>query len=144
MKSLNNHGFTFVEIIIALGLVAILLPALSRALSFSIRVAAQGEKFSQAYNLAQQGMEEMYAQKSQNWSTFVGLTPTPVYISSYRREITIANGLRCGTKPTWVICDASSMGSQSDPDTKKVTVVVYWPEVGGEQNVTLNSYVTNH
>jgi type II secretory pathway pseudopilin PulG len=136
----NNFGFTFVEIIIALGLSAILLPALGRALSFSIRVASQGEKFSQAYALAQQGMENMYAQKSQNWSTFTNSTTTTV-IAPFTRVITIVNGLRCGFKPTWEIC---TTGSQSDPDTKKVTVVVSWPEAGGPQNVTLDSYVTNH
>ena len=135
---MKNKGFTFVEIIVALGLAAIMLPALGRALSFSIRVASQGEKFSQAYNLAQQDMESMYAQKSQNWSGFTGST---IVTSPYTRVITVSSVQRCGVKPTWTICTS---GGVSDPDTKKITVVVSWAEVGGPQQITLTSYVTNH
>ncbi len=87
MKKFDG-GFTFIEIIISIGLAAILLPALGGALSFSLRVASQGEKFSQAYNLAQQGMEQMYAAKSQDWSTFTNSITTTV-ISPFTRAITI-------------------------------------------------------
>ncbi len=139
MKKFDG-GFTFIEIIISIGLAAILLPALGGALSFSLRVASQGEKFSQAYNLAQQGMEQMYAAKSQDWSTFTNSITTTV-ISPFTRAITIEDGLRCGFKPTWEIC---STGSQSDPDTKKVTVVVFWPEAGGTNIASVSGYVTNH
>ena len=130
----NNRGFTFVEIIIALGLSAILLPALGRALSFSIRVASQGEKFTQAYALAQQGMENMYAQKSQDWAS---LADSTIAIPPFTRSVTIGPVRRnLGGN-----IDASGL---ADANTKYITVVVFWPESAGVQQVTLNSYVTNH
>jgi len=133
----NHSGFTFVEIIIALGLAAILLPALGRALSFSIRVASQGEKFTQAYALAQQGMETLYAQKSQDWSSLSdGTTTSP--LSPFSRDVTISS-----VKRNLLSGDIDSGGSP-DPNTKLIHIVVSWPETGGTQNVTLNSYVTNH
>lgn len=134
----RQAGFTFVEIIIALGLAAILLPALGQALSFSIRVATQGEKFSQAYNLAQQGMEQIYAQKSQNWSALANSTYT---IGQYTRDITIESILRCGVPPAWDICPD---GNPDDGNTKKITVVVSWPETGGMQTASLSGYVTHY
>lgn len=134
----NTQGFTLVEIIVALGLSAILMPALGQALSFSIRVASQGEKFSQAYNLAQQGMEKMYAEKSQNW---LGLADSTSTIGTYTRVITVDDVLRCGVPPTWEIC---SDGNPDDGETKKITVVVSWEEPGGIQIASISSYVTNH
>lgn len=134
----NNLGFTFVEIIVALGLAAILLPALGAALSFSIRVALQGEKFSQAYTLAQQGMEQIYAQKSQNWNGLASATTT---IGQYTRVVTVEDVLRCGIPPTWEIC---ADGNPDDGNTKKITVVVSWPEAGGTPVASLSGYVTNY
>jgi len=132
----DSAGFTFIEIIIALGLAALLLPALGRALSFSIRVASQGEKFTQATALAQQGMENVYAQKSQNWSLLSdGPTTTP--FPPFTRTVTVS-----GVKRN--LSGNIDSGGSTDPNTKFIQIVVFWPEVGGDQNVTLNSYVTNH
>lgn len=129
-----QHGFTFVEIIIALGLAAILLPALGRALSFSIRVASQGEKFSQAYALAQQGMENIYAQKSQDWASLANST---IVVLPFTRTIQISPITRD------ISGNISGTGT-SDPNTKFVHVIVSWPESVGTQQITLDSYVTNH
>lgn len=130
----NNLGFTFVEIIIALGLSAILLPALGRALSFSLRIASQGEKFSQAYALAQQSMETLYAQKSQDWAS---LADSTISIPPFTRSLTIDPVKRNLSGNI----DANGL---VDANTKYITVIVSWPEAGGPQNVTLHSYVTNH
>jgi type II secretory pathway pseudopilin PulG len=157
----NNLGFTFVEIIIALGLSAFLLPALGHALSFSIRVASQGEKITQAYNLAKEGMEAVFYIKSHSdpnwkwtdtspakdsyrpgmnpdgtWSLMPSITPTPgpetftrtVYVDPVYRDINDE------------IRDTGSL----DHDTRKVTVIVTWPETGGKQTASLSAYVTKH
>ncbi len=80
MKSAKS-GFSFVEIIIAIGLAAIFLPALSQVLSLSIRSASQGEKYSQAQAIAQEGMEAAFYLKSLNdanwnWTTTPSKTAT--------------------------------------------------------------------
>jgi type II secretory pathway pseudopilin PulG len=136
---MNNKGFTFVEIMISIGLAAIMLPALAQALSFSIRVASQGEKFTQAYSLAQKEMETAYAQKSKDWNSLVdsGSTGFP-----YTLGVTITGVKRCGTKPNLVICN--DLSKPDDLDTKKITVTVSWHEAGGDQIIKLESYVTRH
>lgn len=163
----NNAGFTFVEIIIALGLSAILIPALGRALSFSIRVASQGEKFSQAYALAQENMEAIYYIKSQgigwdwintptdslyqpnnsggNWVLGGTVTVPVVGPVPYTRTVQISH-IKRSTIPPFDICDEPCTDPFATPNdyTRKITVLVSWPEAGGTQQVTLNSYVTNH
>lgn len=157
----RQAGFTFVEIIIALGLAAILLPALSRALSFSLRVAAQGETFSQAYALAQEDMEAVYYIKSNdptNWAwdssspadgtyqptksgsawALGSLVTTPVVSPApFTRTVQVTSVNRD------ISGNISATGTQ-DPKTKLVHVVVSWPEATEMQQVTLDSYVTNH
>ncbi len=157
----RQAGFTFVEIIIALGLAAILIPALGRALSFSLRVAAQGEMFSQATALAAEEMEAIYYIKgndSTNW-TWTAASPTSgVYQPStsgaawvlgvpvvtlvvspapFTRAVTIFSVNRD-------VNGNINPGGTLDVNTRLVHVVVSWPEATGTQQVTLDSYVTNH
>lgn len=157
----NNLGFTFVEIIVALGLAAILLPALGNAIAFSIRAASQGEKFTQAYALAQEGMEAIYYIKSNNDTNWAWSASSPadgIYQPSKSGSIWVFGSpvttpvisplpFTRTVQVSSVNRDASgniiSSGAQ-DPNTRFVRVVVSWPEPGGPQNVTLNSYVTNH
>lgn len=169
MKSHNKSGFTFIEIIIALGLAAIIIPALAGVLSFSIRVTSQGEKFTQANALAREGMEAIYYIKSNdptNWdwtSTPTNTSPGQYYqpkksgniwilgsITSnpsitnapFTRTVTIEVVRRCGTAPDLYIC--TDPLAAVDNYTREITTVVSWLEVGGPQKVSLESYVTAH
>lgn len=156
---MNNKGFTFVEIIIALGVAAILLPALGRAISFSIRVASQGEKFSQAYALAQEDMEAIYYIKSNdptNWAWTASSPADGTYQPSKSGNIWVLGSIVTPTPSpapftrsvqiSTVSRDINGdIGSGSlDPNTRLVHVVVSWPEANDIQKVTLDSYVTNH
>ena len=146
----NNFGFTFVEIIIALGLAAILLPALGRALSFSIRVASQGEKFSQAYALAQEDMEAIYYIKSNDTTNWAWTASSPV--SGTYQPSKSGNVWALGPLVTTPVVAPIpftrsvqiSAGETGDSNSRLVHVVVSWPETDGSQKVTLDSYVTNH
>jgi len=158
----RQRGFTFVEIIIALGLSAILLPALGRALSFSIRIASQGEKFTQAYSLAQEDMEAIYYIKSNdpiNWAWTASSPVSGIYQPSkssgvwdlgpivtptvspapFTRSVQIS-----GVNRDLSSHDISLVGGGPDFNTKLVHVVVSWPEANSIQKVVLDSYVTNH
>lgn len=73
-----KKGFTLVEILLAVALLAVFLPALLSLFSFSTFSTSQGENFTQAYALAQQQMEVIYALKNNggtqwDWNT----TPAP-------------------------------------------------------------------
>lgn len=158
---MSRAGFTFVEIIIALGLAAILLPALGQALSFAIRAAAQGEKFSQAYNLAQEDMEAIYYIKSNdpaNWAWSSASPASGVYQPSKSGNEWILGPLVTTpavapapfTRTVQIfpvnrdISGNVSVTGSEDPNTRFIQVIVSWPEANTTQKVTLDSYVTNH
>jgi len=169
MKLTSKYGFTFIELIIAIGLTAIFLLPLSRVLSFSVRSAAQGEKISQANALAQEGMEAIFYIKSTdptNWAwelsspadgtyqpdntsgtwTLGGIVPTPtVKPVPYTRTVQISHIKRSMVYP-FGICDEPCNNPLAPVDelTRKIITTVTWPEANGTQQVFLESYVTEY
>ena len=158
---MKNHGFTFVEIIIAIGLAAIMLPALARALSFSIRVASQGEKFSQANALGREYMEAVYYIKSNDPANWAWSTTSPA--SGMYQPTKSGSAWSLGSVITSPIVNATPFtrtvqvssvnrdvngniagSGTNDPSTRFIHVVVSWPEANGPQQIILDSYVTNH
>lgn len=162
---MKNAGFSLVEIIIAVGLAAIFLPAIGVVLSFALGSSSQGEQFSQAYSLAQEGMEAIIYLKSQNdaswdWLTtpentlageyyqpsqvggtwqLNGKTTTPVITQEpFTSKTEITEVRRCGL----VICNEP--WAPVDPYSRKITVYVSWLEKGQVQEVRLDGYVTMH
>lgn len=166
MKTTKQSGFTFVEIILAIGLAALLLPALSRALSFSLKISSQGEKITQANALASEGMEAVYYIKTHdtaNWAWTAASPATGQYQpaktagiwslgtvvgspvaapGTFTRVVYVSPVMRSGTDICTDPC--SDAFAVSDPTTRKVTVVVSFPESVGSQSVNLESYVTQH
>lgn len=161
----NQKGFTFIELLIAVGLVAIFTPAIIKALSFSLTASHQGEQFSQAYALAQEGMEAIYTMKSDwNWTSTPANTPIGFYYqptvsgtswqlnsqtssptmtkAPYTRKISIEPVERCATAEPLIkeICT----GGLPDAYSRKISVYVSWPETGTTQEVHLEAYVTAH
>lgn len=144
MKNKNySLGFTFIELIIAIGLVGIFIPAIYRVLSFSLMESRQGEQYAKAWGIAREGMESIYAVKS-SWSWSAGSpadnTVTTTNIPPFTRTVTINDVARCGIEPNKVICP----GGTNDVTTRKITVDVIWLEQGQNQTVSLHSYVTKH
>lgn len=161
----RNAGFSLIEIIVAVGLAAVFLPAVGMIFSFAIGSASQGEKFSQAYRLAQEGMEAAFYLKSQNdaswdWQTTPGNTASGEYYQPtqtggvwqlggktttpavtqppFTRKVGIVEVRRCGL----VIC--SDPWATVDPYSRKITVHVTWPGKGQTEEVKLEAYVTAH
>lgn len=162
---MKNSGFTLIEIVIVIGLAAVFLPAIGAILSFALGSSSQGEKYSQAYTLAQEGMESVIYLKSQNdsawdWTTtpqnsnpgeyyqplqtggnwqLGGTTTTPVINPEpFTRKIEIKETRRCGS----TICQES--WAPVDLYTRQVIVYVSWPDKGQAQEVKLEAYVTAH
>ncbi|OGK14126.1 hypothetical protein A3H80_04695 [Candidatus Roizmanbacteria bacterium RIFCSPLOWO2_02_FULL_37_19] len=162
---MKNFGFTLVEVIVTIGLAAIFLPAIGVLLSLSLQSSVQGEKFSQAQALAQEGMEAVYYLKSQSDSGWDwvdtpensppdqfyqptetdgiwelgSLTSSPIIgPEPFTRTVEITEVRRCGDD---ICTDASA---PVDDTTRKILVTVSWPEKGSIQKVELDAYVTQH
>lgn len=159
---MKEKGFSLVEIIIAVGLVAIFVPAIGIIFSLSIFSASQGEKYSQAYSLAQEQMEALYSLKSESgagwdWiSTPVNTTAgeyyqpyqtggvwqlgektsVPVETEGFIKKVEILPVMRCGQE----ICEIGGL----DDASRKAIVYVLWNEKGEEKEVKLETYVTRH
>jgi prepilin-type N-terminal cleavage/methylation domain-containing protein len=125
---MKENGFTLIEIIVAIGLAALILPALIIVFSFSIQSAGQGENFTKAYALAQKEMETMYHLKDQggvvwNWITtpINSVTTTPL-AGGFTQKVGIS--------------DAHLYGS-ADGTTRKIIVNISWLEKGQNQEVKL-------
>jgi type II secretory pathway pseudopilin PulG len=158
-----NQGYSLIESLLAIGLAAIMLPAIAVGLSLAIKTSAQGESFSHAYALAQEGMEAAIALKasqdsSWNWVTTPVSSPENHYyqpsfqsgewelgvltddplidIPPYTRTLTVKEVRRCGL----AICHDG--WAAIDPYTRYLTVAVSWMEAGQPQSVELNAYVT--
>ena len=163
MKKTINKGFTLIEIIISIGLAAIILPALFFVFSFSLTSASQGENFTKAYSLAQKDMESVFYMKDQgidvwdwgdtslntgsgeyyqpnlvagSWELGDKKIVIPEPVDGFTRKVEISDVGRCGLN----ICDSGTY----DGTTKKITVTIGWLEKGQDQEVKLESYVTEH
>lgn len=164
---MRPNGFSLIEILIAIALVAIFLPATFYVFSISITSASQGEKFTQGYSLAQEGMEAIIYLKSQNdsfwdwvsipantspgqyyqptqgggnWQLGTTTTAPAVTKAPFTRKVEIGDIYRCGL----TICAETDSGSMIDPYSRIVTVYVSWPEKNQTEEVKLETYVTAH
>ncbi len=138
-KSKKHKGFSLVEILISLALVAIFLPAIGIIFSFALSSSSQGEKFTQAYGFAQEGMETVFSLKSQdpNFWNNVGVGYT-VSLSTPPPPFARSVSLDCGLSP-----DCPCLNGVN-PHCSHATVIVSWPENGQNQEVKIEAYVTQH
>jgi len=160
MKNIQEKGFTLIEILIAIALVAVIFPAVVMLLTFSVTEASQGEKYSRANTLAQEQMEAIYKlkdSKSTNWDWEVtpantangefyqpaivsgnwqlgAKTSVPVTLEGFTKTVEIGEVRRCDSD----ICDLGTL----DPYTRKIKVAVSWEDKGETQTAILESIVT--
>ena len=141
----NKNGQSLVEILLAFGLAAILLPALLTGFVASREGKVQQVQRAQAQPLLTEAQEAVRSVREKGWDTFVGyqsictaaspchpaisgsawiLTnlPTPAEtISGLTRSLVISDVSRDSTTGAIV-----SSGGTVDPSTKKVTVTISW------------------
>lgn len=165
---MKKAGFSLIEVMVAVGLAALFLPAIGITLSSALSSSVQGDNFSKAYRLAQEGMEAVFYLKSQNdlswdWTntpdnTIPGqyyqpaqtggvwqlgsTTTTPVITPSpFTRKIEITQVCRDASS---VLSDCSNPGASVDQYSRKIVTYVSWSEKGQTQEVKLDAYVTFH
>ena len=147
----NKAGFSIIEMLIAIAILAMALTSLLGMASFSLGIQGLVRQTTQADNLAQEAMEAVRSIRDNNsWNQITngshGLASSDGYwsfsgtndtIDVFARIISIADVRR----------DASDniveSGGIIDPDTKKITVTVSWSERSRPHEIELITYLTN-
>lgn len=151
--SLNHYklGFGIIEVVVALGLFAIVGVTGVTMVTHSFSLNRLGDEQSIATNLSTQGLEIVRSIRSQNWSSLAAgtyglnktasvwsLSPSPETWNKYTRTITITDGQRD------VSGNIVDSGGTVDPDLKKVVSTVTFNTSPTRNNsVTLIDYLTN-
>ncbi len=119
-----NKGFSLIEVLIAIALVAVILPGVVTLMSFGSFTSQQGETFTGAYSLAQKEMEKLYSLKKTNWSSLAPGGPT------------------CSSIPSTIFTKCITVTTINSGE-KKVLMQITWTERGSVQSVAIESLVAN-
>jgi prepilin-type N-terminal cleavage/methylation domain-containing protein len=158
-----KKGYTLIELIVAIGLSALFLPAIVYVFSFSLNSAVQGGSYTKAYALAQEQMEAVYYLKAYdpNWD-WISFPENNSGLDYYQPQKVDGNWL-LGAKTTSpqnengftsklqifpvrrTFDDISDDHlSELDPSSRKVVVTVDWLEKGEPVSIELVTYVTEY
>jgi type II secretory pathway pseudopilin PulG len=153
-KIFNNTGSLLVEVLIVMGLMGLLLPALISAVVTTKQGEVQREKRIQATGLLREAMEAIRVVREDDWQTFATagtyhpvvngstwqLAAGPETINGLTRQVIIGNVSRDATGKI------ASGSATIDPSTKKITISVGWtqPTTGHVESVEyLTRYLDN-
>lgn len=149
---MREKGQTLIELLITIGLSAILIPALLVGFSVTRNGRAQQEQRLQATNYFKEAQEAIRIVVANNWDNLVDGTFHPVVSGStwtlvagseiifgfgFTRQIVISSVYR-GSNGSIV-----TSGGNLDPSTKKITISVSWTNPI-PSSVTADSYLTRH
>jgi prepilin-type N-terminal cleavage/methylation domain-containing protein len=156
-----KKGFSLVEVVLSVALLAVFLPAFIHLFSFSTFATSQGEKFTKAHAIAQEQMEAVIFLKNEGgsdwdwtskpvdtasgqnyqpqfsagtWDLGPIQSSEPLPVDGYTKKVGIRRILRCGV----TICEFGA----PDNFSREVTVIVGWTENGKDQEVELKTLVT--
>lgn len=150
----KNTGSLLVEVLVVMGLMGVLLPALIGAVVTTKQGEVQREKRIQATGLLREAIEAVRVVREDNWHAFAvngtfhpivagtswELAAGPETINGLTRSVTIEDVYRDATS------SIVTSGGMVDPSTKQVTVRVEWsqPTVGYIESVHyLTRYLDN-
>lgn len=151
----NRFGQSLIEILIAFGVAAIILPALVTGFIASTQGKAQQRQRLNGITLLVEGQEAVRNVRERDWASFsqsgtyyaitsgalwtLTATVQPLIDGSFSRTIIITDVYR--DKTTLDIVASGSPNSALDPSTKKVVVTVAWTEPNSS-TVSSTAYLT--
>ncbi|HEX7042299.1 MAG TPA: type II secretion system protein, partial [Patescibacteria group bacterium] len=158
----SENGQSLIELIVTIGLAAIILPALLTGFVASRSGRAQGEQRQQAVALVKEGLEAARVYREADWTTFANKAGVTLYYpcksldtwslctqnvdntadttipSGFKRIISVSNVWR---DSNFKIVDSSTSGAYNDGSTKLVTTTVSWSSPL-PSSVTASEYLT--
>ncbi len=152
LVQLRSAGHTLIELLVAMGLLAIVMPALLSSLALSTQSNQRHEKRQQAQAMLIESQEALRAIRSSGWAAVA--TPGtyhPVYESEewqlasgsasqdgYTKAITISSVRRSSDDG-----DIVASGGWIDPSTMKIDVTVSW-QAENSLSVSTSTYMTRY
>jgi prepilin-type N-terminal cleavage/methylation domain-containing protein len=152
----TNQGFTMVEAVVAISILAVMLATLGSITSKILSSSLDNTAKIQAAYLAEEGLEVMRLLRDESWSTNIAVRPsgTNFYIhydgsawSATSTNMLIGNLFERRIMLSDVRRDSSQRivesGGNNDPNIKKVTVTLVWNSRGATSTRSLSTYLTN-
>lgn len=140
----HNQGQTLLEIVVAVGVIAVVLTALVTAVTASLRFSQAGRFRSQAVKFAQEGIElTRKLRDTRPWAEFTTYsgTGTADWCLDESGQWTASDGTGCPITPTsnfWRTVTLTLNGNVMD-----VTSVVSWGERTQSSTVSLRTYLSD-
>lgn len=154
MKKNNQRGISIVEVIVALGILAVIFMGIFQLVSYSHIIIRKNEHQSQAISLASEAMEAVRFVRDDDWDTFAALDTQldfhPVAgtgwtlqsdcenIDKFQRCIDINQVYRDD-----VTGDPVDSGGTLDSDSREVIVELTWTDNDRNYDYIIESYLTN-
>lgn len=131
--NLKSKAFTLTETIIAAAVLGIAIIAIMQVFPVGVKTAALSRQTTVAINLGQEVLEETTSQVFDDINaiakTRVNADPGSPYYDYYKQvDVTFV--------------DANMQDSGTDTGLKKVTVTIFWPDSGGEKQVSLPTLIS--
>ncbi|MEK9174420.1 MAG: prepilin-type N-terminal cleavage/methylation domain-containing protein [Patescibacteria group bacterium] len=156
---MNNKGVSLIEVVVVLGLLAVLVSALVELnLAFSRYVSAEGLSV-RATAIAVETLEAVRALRDKNWNNVNNLTPGVRYYLSFSEaskdwtietsELAKIDGAFTRSFSVYTVSrDISTgkivtSGGVADNDTLKIEAIVSWDDHGRDKNIKLTTYLAN-
>jgi prepilin-type N-terminal cleavage/methylation domain-containing protein len=118
----KNSGMTLIELVIAIAIIAVLFPVMISAFFNPVANAVWGDQMVQAMSLAQEKMEEIYADKANN---SVSLGYSYITLSNYPAENPVSGFSAFNRSVTITEVSGSDLSTTSSGSGfKKVVVTV--------------------
>ncbi|MFH0852672.1 MAG: prepilin-type N-terminal cleavage/methylation domain-containing protein [bacterium] len=156
IKKIKRRGFGIVEILVAAAIIGLGLTGLAAVGNFALRAQANLKKSLMATNLASEAMEATKSLKDGGWSNISALTIDAPYhpaqsgsplkwslvageetTNEFSRKIILSQVQRDAND------DIAESGGIIDPNTRKITVTVFWNERGRAYETILTSYIAD-
>jgi type II secretory pathway pseudopilin PulG len=157
-KSLNQLGFSVIEVLVACMIMSVVTLALMSAASKGIELSGKALKQVQAGLLAEEGAEAVKSIRDNGWTTISSFnvetdyyltfdtnsniwslseTPTSLVDGIFTRKVVFSEVYRDNNND-----DISTTGTLDD-GIKKVSVLVSWPHQGGVVSRNIIFYLAN-
>lgn len=151
-KFFKFKGETLIELVLAMGLAALIFPALLGAFMSTREGKAQENVRMQAIALLKETEQAVKSVRSNGWNTFINVTMDSPYhplIASSKWTLSSGTQTTNGLTQSVVISNVSrnsngdivTSGGTDDPSTKKVTITISWTQPF-TSSITSTTYYT--